>query len=304
MGMKKLLFTQHSVLVFFLISICLSCGKKNKIPSDEAINAINLKRGEIISCGPPSKQFGTVAFDMSCPEKVRKDFDLAIALLHSFEYEEAEKAFAKVIEQEPACAMAYWGVAMSNYHQVWPSPPSPVELEKGNKAIIVAQSLSEKTARESDYINAMAQFYKDWNKVDHRTRALNFQKAMESLYKKYPADKEAAIFYALALDGSADPADKTYSNQKKAGAILSGLYPNEPDHPGIVHYIIHSYDYPELGCTGIAGCQKICFHCSVISPCTAYAFTYFYQAWAYGMNAFNQILFLFLLPNAMQKAQE
>jgi hypothetical protein len=262
--MKKLFHREH-VLFFSFLLILLSCHRKNKVPSNEAINAINLKRGEVVLCGPPDKQFGTVEFETSCSEK--EDFNLGIALLHSFEYEEAEKVFAKIIDEEPGCAMAYWGVAMSNYHQVWPSPPTQAELEKGNKAIAIAQSLTQKSERETDYINAIASFYKDWNTIDHRTRSINFMKAMENVYKKYPNDKEAAIFYALSLDGAADPFDKSYSNQRKAGAILTGLYPNEPYHPGIVHYIIHSYDYPELAILALPAARKY----ASIAPSSAHA---------------------------------
>ena len=265
--MKKLLQAVH--LVFFSLSLftLLSCNGKNNAPSNDAINAINLKRGEIVSCGLPDKQFGSVEFETSCSEKVKKDFNLAVALLHSFEYEEAEKVFAKIIDEEPECAMAYWGVDMCNYHQVWPSPPTPAELEKGNKAISIAQSLTQKSKRETDYINAIALFYKDWNTIDHRTRSMNFAKAMEKIYKEYPNDKEAAIFYALSLDGAADPADKSLSNQRKAGAILSALYPNEPNHPGIVHYIIHSYDYPELAALALPAARKY----ASIAPSSAHA---------------------------------
>lgn len=265
--MKKLLQAVH--LVFFSLSLftLLSCNGKNNAPSNDAINAINLKRGEIVSCGLPDKQFGSVEFETSCSEKVKKDFNLAVALLHSFEYDEAEKVFAKIIDEEPECAMAYWGVDMCNYHQVWPSPPTPAELEKGNKAISIAQSLTQKSKRETDYINAIALFYKDWNTIDHRTRSMNFAKAMEKIYKEYPNDKEAAIFYALSLDGAADPADKSLSNQRKAGAILSALYPNEPNHPGIVHYIIHSYDYPELAALALPAARKY----ASIAPSSAHA---------------------------------
>ncbi|MGG9962436.1 hypothetical protein [Ferruginibacter sp. SUN106] len=208
-----------------------------------------------------------MAFETSCGENAKKDFDLAIALLHSFEYDEAEKVFAKVIDSYPACAMAYWGVAMCNYHQVWPSPPSPSDLDKGNKAIAIAQSIKQKSQRETDYINAIAAFYKDWKTIDHRTRSLKFESAMEKLYQQYPDDKEAAIFYALTLDGTADPADKSYRNQKKAGAILTSLYPGEPDHPGIVHYIIHSYDYPELAALALPAARKY----ASIAPASAHA---------------------------------
>jgi hypothetical protein len=265
--MKKILHTEHW-RVFALFSLLLiSCNGKNKAPSATAIAAINLKRGDVVSCSPPGKQFGFVEFEISCSEKEKKDFDLGVALLHSFEYDEAEKVFSKIIDKTPACAMAYWGVAMCNYHQVWPSPPTQAELEKGNKAISLAQSLTQKSGRETDYINAIALFYKDWNKIAHRARSIKFEKAMEKIYQKYPNDKEAAIFYALALDGAADPADKSFANQRKAGAMLTGLYPNEPDHPGIVHYIIHSYDYPELAALALPAARKY----ASIAPASAHA---------------------------------
>ncbi|HSU27471.1 MAG TPA: hypothetical protein VLJ68_03760 [Chitinophagaceae bacterium] len=251
------------VALLFSIS---ACQEKNKPPAQEAINAIQLKRGEIISCGPPEKQFGQVAFETSCSEKIKKDFDLALALLHSFEYDEAEKAFAKIIDEEPGCAMAYWGVAMSNYHPLW-APPAPPELEKGAKAIAIALSLTKKTKRESDYIDAIASFYKDWDKTEHSTRCINFEKGMEKIYMAFPNDKEAAIFYALALNGAANPADKTFSKQKKAGALLTTLYADNPDHPGIIHYMIHSYDYPELATLALTAARKY----ASIAPSSAHA---------------------------------
>ncbi len=251
---------------FFLLTLS-SCQGKKSPSSTEAINAINLKQGEVVLCGPPDKQFGSVEFETSCSGKIKKDFNLALALLHSFEYDEAEKVFAKIISEDPECAMAYWGVAMCNYHQVWPSPPSPAELEKGVKAISIGKSITKKSKREADYIDAIAMFYEDWNKVDHRTRCLRFEKSMEKLYRDYPKDKEAAIFYALALDGAADPADKSFKNQRKAGTILTALYPSEVNHPGIVHYIIHSYDYPELAELALPAARKY----ASIAPSSAHA---------------------------------
>jgi hypothetical protein len=256
--------------LFFLIllpRILSSCNGRNQFPSAEAIRAIGLKQGALVSCGPPGKQFGDVEFETSCAENVKKDFNLGVALLHSFEYEEAEKVFSKIIYSTPGCAMAYWGVAMCNYHQVWPSPPSQEELIKGNKAMAIAQSIPGKSERETDYINAMALFYKDWRVIGHHARALLFENAMEKIYDKYPSDKEAAIFYALALDGSADPADKSYKNQRKAGTILTVLYRDNPDHPGIVHYIIHSYDYPELAPLALTAARKY----ASLAPASAHA---------------------------------
>jgi tetratricopeptide (TPR) repeat protein len=249
--------------VFLLVLV--SCNGKSDSPGAEAINAMRLKRGEIIACGPPDKQFGSVGFKVSCSE-VQKEFDLGIALLHSFEYDEAEKVFAKIIDELPGCAMPYWGVAMSNYHPLW-APPAQAELEKGAKAITVAQSLGSKSKKETDYIEAIALFYKDWETTDHRTRSDRFEKAMKRIYEDYPNDKEAAIFYALALTATADPSDKSFVNQKKAGTILNALYADEPDHPGVVHYIIHAYDSPELAAFALPAARKY----ASVAPSSAHA---------------------------------
>ena len=230
---------------FLLLLLVASCRENNSVPSKESISELNLKRGALISCGATDKEFGTVDFDMSCNEEVKNDFKVAMELLHSFEYDEAEKAFAKIIDKAPDCAMAYWGIAMCNFHPLWEVPTEP-DLKKGSKAIEIANSITKKSHRESGYINAIAAYYKDWNKTDPHTRCINFEKAMEGMYNAYPQDKEAAIFYALALDAAADPPDKNYVKQKKAGAILNALYARQPNHPGIVHYIIHTYDYPGL----------------------------------------------------------
>src|ERR671912_351546 len=158
--MTKLLQGVKLPLLTLLFLSIASCVQIKKNPPTELVNSINLKRGEIVECGSTEKQFGAVAFPTSCSEKVKKDFDLAIALLHSFEYDEAEKVFAKIIDEEPQCAMAYWGVAMSNYHLLW-TPPSAVELTKGSKAIEIAKGLTHKSKQEIEYINAAAELYND-----------------------------------------------------------------------------------------------------------------------------------------------
>ncbi len=249
-----------------LLITCFSCKQKNAAPSADIISDISLKRGDIVLCGPPEKQFGKVSFTITATKKIQKEFDLAVALLHSFEYDEAEKSFAKIIDEDHTCAMAYWGVAMSNYHPLW-TPPTEEELTKGAKAIAVAQSIQAKSKREEAYINAIAAFFTDWKKMDHHTRSVNFEKAMEKIYTGYPDDKEAAVFYSLALDAAADPGDKTYKNQRKAGAILNQIYPGEPNHPGIVHYIIHSYDYPELANLALPAARQY----ASIAPSSAHA---------------------------------
>lgn len=257
--------TLLSSLFFFLLVLLPCCKSKNSNTSIASISEIQLKRGSIVSCGPLDKQFGTAVFQTSCSEDVRDDFNLAVKLLHSFEYDESEKAFAAVIDRQPDCAMAYWGVAMSNFHPLW-SPPSQKELQKGSRAVEIAQSLRT-SDREAAYISAIASFYEGWEHLDHRTRSLNFEKAMENVYIKYPEDREASVFYALSLCAAADPADKTFTKQKRAGAILNSLYPGESNHPGLVHYLIHAYDYPGLAQEGLEAARKY----ASIAPSSAHA---------------------------------
>ena len=195
--------------------------------------------------GEPGK-FGNVNFAISCDAAVQPGFNRAVAILHSFGYEKAAGAFAEVAEKDPACGMAYWGLAMTYYHPIWEAP-NPTGLKQGWAAVERAKSAgAAKTQRERDYIAAIKVFYKDSDKLDHRTRALAYEKAMEHLQASYPDDLEAAIFYALAVRGNAPPSDKTYANQKKAGAILEKVFAEQPEHPGLAHYIIHCYDYPTL----------------------------------------------------------
>ncbi|SKB26997.1 tetratricopeptide repeat protein [Daejeonella lutea] len=243
-----------------------SCMQETQKPKGDPSNTLNLKSGNVAWCGPPQKEFGSVEFPTSCTEAVKKDFNMGLALLHSFEYDEAEKVFAKVIKTDPDCAMAYWGVAMSNYHPLW-APPSTSELTKGAKAIAIARKIAKKIAREAEYIDALGVFYTGWETNDHKSRCLAFEKAMEKIHLSHLEDKEAAIFYALSLDASADPTDKTFKNQKKAFRILSSLYPGQPGHPGIVHYIIHSYDYPELAADALPSARKY----ASIAPSSAHA---------------------------------
>ena len=179
--------------LFLSLVLITSCKGRNDIPSTQVINQLNLKKGNVISCGVSDQQFGSANFEITGDEKTKKDFNLAVELLHSFEYDESEKVFAKIIYETPECAMAYWGVAMCNFHALW-TPPTEPELQKGNKAIEIANSITRKSKRESAYINAIGLFYKDWNKTDHHTRCVNFKNAMEKLHSTYPDDKEARYF--------------------------------------------------------------------------------------------------------------
>jgi tetratricopeptide (TPR) repeat protein len=197
-----------------------------------------------------SEKLGTVDFPVSCNPAAQQGFGRAVALIHSFWYDEAEKAFTEVAGLDPSCAMAYWGIAMSNFHPIW-APPTPPELERGRAAVAKGKSLPIPTERERDYIAAIEAFYKDAETVPYGVRKANFEKAMEQVYLKNPKDREAAIFYALALLGTAPPTDKTYAQQRKAGDILNKVLPGAEDHPGVAHYLIHSFDYPQLAEIGL-----------------------------------------------------
>jgi hypothetical protein len=191
------------------------------------------------------EKLGKVNFPVSCDAALQQQINTAVAMLHSFWYEKANETFAGVAEKDPSCGMAYWGIAMTYYHPIWEAP-GPAALKQGSETVEKAKSAGAKTQRERDYIATIEIFYKDSDKLDHRTRALAYEKAMEQLQARYPDDREAAVFYALSLLANAPPADKTYANQKKAGAILEKIFAEQPDHPGVAHYIIHAYDYPPL----------------------------------------------------------
>jgi tetratricopeptide (TPR) repeat protein len=192
-----------------------------------------------------TEKLGQVSFPISCHTAAQQKFNRALALLHSFQYAEADLAFAEITASDPDCAMAWWGAAMSLYHPLW-APPTPAELQKGREAIGRAISASAKTQRERDYIAALEIFYKDADKLSHWERARAYAVSMEGVHRRYPQDQEAAIFYALALNGTAPADEKNLANRKKAVQILYRVWPREPDHPGIAHYLIHSYDYPSL----------------------------------------------------------
>ena len=237
--MKKFkgLFLLLTVSSIFIISGC-----QQEKPNPELLT-IELLRGDIILCSGSS--FGKVSFSLGCKYSIRDTFDLAVSLLHSFEYAEAEKAFAKVIDEDPDCSMAYWGVAMSamNHPKFGPNQDG---FEKGTKVLKVAESLP-KTTRELEYLEAVSAYYNnDWETTNHKERSAKMEVKMEAIHSKYKDDKEAAIFYALSLFATASPKDKTYAKQKKAGSILESIFPDQPDHPGIAHYIIHHYDNPDL----------------------------------------------------------
>jgi hypothetical protein len=188
---------------------------------------------------------GKVNLPTSCRAEVAAEFTRAVALLHSFGYEESRRSFEIVAGQDPDCAMAYWGIAMTYYHPIW-APPSPVELRAGRAAAEKAVAAGPRSERERGYVDAVTVFYRNSDTVSHAVRARAWSDALEGLSRRFPDDHEATIFYALSLLGTAPPGDSTFANQRKAAAILNGLLPAEPEHPGIAHYMIHAFDYPPL----------------------------------------------------------
>jgi len=198
---------------------------------------------------------GTVEFRVSCIAEAQESFTRGVALLHSFTYEESAEAFREAAARDPRCAMAHWGLAMTEYHQLWEPYPGPAELKQGSSEIQKARELKPGTPREKDYVEALGAFYDGWEQRGHAARAQAYREAMRGVHEKNPKDQEAAIFYALALLATAAPADKTYENQRKAAAILEPLFAVQPDHPGAAHYLIHAYDNPVLAPQGVAAAR-------------------------------------------------
>ncbi|MGH9556079.1 MAG: tetratricopeptide repeat protein, partial [Terriglobales bacterium] len=232
------------VLQRFLACLAVCLALLAPLPADEGHHH-----------GPASgEKLGTVKFPTSCSPAVRSEFERGVAMLHSFWYEEAEKTFLAVAQKDPDCALAQWGLALSLYHPLW-APPDAGQLRRVRSALQTAKAAKHKTPREAAYLTAVEAYYSP-DRTDYRDRALAYEKAMEQVYLRHPKDREAAAFYALSLLGTALPSDKTYANQKKAGAILEKIFAQQPLHPGVAHYLIHSYDYPALAQRGLDAARR------------------------------------------------
>ena len=194
-----------------------------------------------------TEKLGEVHFATSCAAAAPGEFNRAVALLHSFQFSRAIAAFTAVLSDDPTCAIAYWGIALSDWGNPFaPGIKSTDQLQLGRDNAERGKSLGAKTQREQAYVAAVAKLYGDFADTPQPARLRAYRDAMEKVAAKYPNDHEAEIFYALALAAAADPADKTYADQLKAGAILEKLFNQEPTHPGLAHYIIHAYDVPPL----------------------------------------------------------
>ncbi|MBV8865906.1 MAG: hypothetical protein JO210_10975 [Acidobacteriaceae bacterium] len=201
------------------------------------------------------ERLGTVSFSISCSPGVQAKFARGVALLHSFGYAAAEKVFEQIESDEPSCAMAYWGDAMTRYHQLW-DRPSPADLAKGWALVQRAEAQGPKTDREREYIAAAAAFYSHDPNLSFKGRSDAYVQAMEKLHRQFPDDHEAAIFYALALVGSPHANENDFVDRKKAVSILNAVLKDEPDHPGVAHYLIHACDNPEMAKEGLAAARR------------------------------------------------
>lgn len=212
-------------------------------------------------------QLGQLAFESTCSAAAQTHLVTGLGWLHSFEYAPAEQAFSAAAEADPKCAIAYWGVAKTYYHPLW-AAPTPAELEKASAALAKARSSGAPSKREQDYIAALETFYRDSATVDHKTRATAYLAALDQLSKRYPDDREAALFQALQLiaTGMMDQ-DTTFARERQAAAILNRLLPEAPNHPGVAHYLIHGFDYPPLASLGLEAARRY----ATIAPASAHA---------------------------------
>lgn len=201
--------------------------------------------------GMAPERLGEVNFPVSCNTRAQTEFNRAMALFHSFWFGPAKKSFARVLEHDPACGMAHWGIAIMSMGNPFTWASNPAAAKAGAPAAAEALRVGARSQRERDYITALSALFKDWETTEFRPRALAFEQAMERLTRKYPKDEEARILYALALNVTALPSDKAATKQLAAAAVLEPLFKKHPRHPGVAHYLIHTYDYAELAGRGL-----------------------------------------------------
>jgi tetratricopeptide (TPR) repeat protein len=204
-----------------------------------------------------SEKLGVVHFATSCSASAQKEFDRAVALLHSFQFSRAIEGFNSALKEDNTCGIAYWGIALSD----WSNPfaagmKDKSQLQAGKESVARGKTVGTKTEREQAYVAAVGKLYSDFESVPQRMRLIAYRDAMEQVAAKYPEDHEAQIFHALALVSSEDLSDKTYAGRLKGGAILEKLFQEEPSHPGLAHYIIHAYDVPALAGRALVAARR------------------------------------------------
>jgi len=242
--------TIKGTMTFFLVVLLVASGLAPESPR------IDPSRSSNTAPTKASAPFRDVHFPISCTGAAQEQFDRGVSMLHSFFYPETVKAFMKVTEIDPNCAMAYWGIAISQRPNPLVPPFDSANLKRGYEAIQTGRSLHPKTQREQDWLGAMELFFKDADRLDQTIRSKLYRKAMEQLHLHYPEDGEASVFYALSLLECASLSDKTYATQLEAAAILEKIGMQQPNHPGVAHYLIHSYDFEPLATRGLPAANR------------------------------------------------
>jgi len=203
-------------------------------------------------------QLGKVHFPVGCSAAAQRDFDTAMAYYHSFAFMQMQQPLERVLQADPACGMTHWLRALASLNNpfAWPTIISAAALERGPELLEAARRTGLASARERDYVDALAVFFADHDKIDHRLRAKRLEAALGQVMQRYPQDTEAAILYALVLSANFDPSDKKYTNQLKATKLLEPIFRAQPEHPGVAHYLIHSYDYPPIAGHGLDAARR------------------------------------------------
>jgi len=204
----------------------------------------------------PQEQLGKVSFQTSCDRKVQPQFDRAVAMLHSFWFQQGEKAFREILERDPSCAIANWGIAAILIGNTFAGAATSEDAQKAKEAIQRGRLTGAKTERERFYIEAIAEYYDRFNDRPHGARMKSLADAFEVVAKKFPKDDEAQIFYAIYLTATQSPNDKTFADTLKAAQILEPQFEKHPNHPGVAHYLIHSYDYPPIADKGLTAANR------------------------------------------------
>src|SRR5712692_11916207 len=202
------------------------------------------------------QKLGKVSFPTSCDPKVQTEFDRGVAMLHSYWFLIARRTFEGILQQDPTCAMAYWGVAMDYLGNTLATTPTRADSQAAWDALEKARVAGAKTQRERDWIEALSAYFRDHDKVPVGARLAAYNAAMERMAQSYPDDYEVQVYYALTLQASAPKSDLTYANQIKSAALLEKLFEQNPQHPGVTHYLIHAYDFAPLAEKGIASARR------------------------------------------------
>jgi tetratricopeptide (TPR) repeat protein len=230
--------------------------RKTLLATTVSVAALALSSSRpLVAQSDVDQQLGSVHFQTSCNDVAQRRFDRAMRYQHSYWYVPAKEVFEEALEADPTCAIAQWGIALTlldNPHNAIPQS----NLAPGLAAILKAKTMGAKTERERDYIDALMLMYADYDKLSHVQRIRLFRDAQEKIAAKYPDDDEAQIAYAITLNTSADPNDKTYAQQMKGAAILEPISQRLPRHPGVTHYLIHLYDYPETAAKGLEAANR------------------------------------------------